>query len=96
MVNFIYFKWFLFSNRVCFLGITSPPYRRTLYEWFDLLIPHLPQCCQRTIRERSKSFGLSNNQPNQINCNQQKLQRFNDNNPLNRNTEKESISLIPR
>ncbi len=38
------------------LGITSPPYRRTLYEWFELITPHLPQCCQRTIRRQSKSI----------------------------------------
>lgn len=37
------------------LGITSPPYRRTLCEWFQFLTPYLPQCCRRTSRSRSKT-----------------------------------------
>jgi len=60
-----YFLWLIQNHEIfleknlfllSFLGITSPPYRRTLWEWFELLIPHLPQCCQRTIRRRSKTL----------------------------------------
>ena len=37
------------------LGITSPPYRQTLYGWLELLMPYLPNCCQQTIRRHSKT-----------------------------------------
>jgi hypothetical protein len=68
------------------LGITSPPYRRTLFEWFQVLFPHLPQCCQRTIRKRSKSIRLQSNL--------QTRKTFN--NRTNRTIKKESLSLVPR
>lgn len=38
------------------LGITSPPYRRTLCEWFTLLVSHLPQCCRRKLQRPSKTI----------------------------------------
>jgi hypothetical protein len=83
------------------LGITSPPYRRTLWEWFEMLIPHLPQCCQRTIRERSKSIRAASNTPKHITEHQQKTKRLNEMNLPNRTSKdkharKESISLVPR
>ena len=49
-------KIFIFIIINYSLGITSPPYRRTLCEWFELMIPHLPRCCQGTIRRRSKTI----------------------------------------
>ncbi|CAF1114830.1 unnamed protein product [Rotaria sp. Silwood1] len=92
------------SLNFIFYGITTPPYRRTLCEWFHSLIPHLPQCCQRIIRERSKSIPIQNNIAKQINHNQEKIKRFNDvkstnitlNDEKNRSIQKESIALIPR
>ncbi|CAF3979408.1 unnamed protein product [Rotaria sordida] len=60
------------SLNFIFYGITSPPYRRTLCEWFQLIISHLPQCCQGRIRRRSKTIQTrtiripSNNIPQQI------------------------------
>ena len=38
-----------------YAGITSPPYRRTLWEWFEKMIPYLPLRCQRIIRRRLKT-----------------------------------------
>jgi hypothetical protein len=83
------------------LGITSPPYRRTLCEWFQLLFPHLPQCCQRTIRERSKSIRLQNNILLEMNHNKNKMKTLDEHNSPNmilndRNLEPESASLVPR
>ncbi|CAF1303756.1 unnamed protein product [Adineta ricciae] len=57
------------SLNFIFYGITSPPYRRTLCEWFELLLPHLPQCFQRAVRRRSKT----NSQP--------RLSRYQSNTP---------------
>lgn len=38
------------------VGITSPPYRRTLWEWFEKMLPYLPVRCQQSIRRRSKTI----------------------------------------
>ncbi|CAF4613688.1 unnamed protein product [Rotaria sp. Silwood1] len=73
------------SLNFIFYGITSPPYRRTLCEWFELIISHLPQCCQRRLRRQSKTIQTrtnriqSNNTPQQMrlanNNDQQNLTR---------------------
>ncbi|CAF0835009.1 unnamed protein product [Rotaria sordida] len=92
------------SLNFIFYGITSPPYRRTLYGWFQLLIPHLPQCCQRIIRERSKSIPIQTNITKQISRNQEKSKRFDGsksrnmtlNDRKNLFKQKESIALVPR
>ncbi|CAF2367598.1 unnamed protein product [Rotaria sp. Silwood2] len=92
------------SLNFIFYGITSPPYRRILCEWFHSLIPHLPQCCQRIIRERTKLIPIQNNITKQINRNQEKIKRFDDvkstnitlHDKKNRNIQKESIALVPR
>jgi len=38
------------TNFVIFVGITSPPYRKTLLEWLEAVTPYLPQCCQTLIK----------------------------------------------
>lgn len=75
-LNFIFYgsSHFDSDQKIHFLvfsGITSPPYRQTLCDWFNLLIPRLPQCCQRLFRQRSKtlptrSTRFSTNQSKQI------------------------------
>ena len=74
---------FIDKGRFVLLGITSPPYRQTLYGWIESLILRLPQGCQRTIRRRSKTFSQTsskrlptspinnnnNNKPKQIRLN---------------------------
>ncbi|CAF1469420.1 unnamed protein product, partial [Adineta ricciae] len=83
------------SLNFIFYGITSPPYRRTLCEWFRVLFPHLPQCCQRTIRERSKSLRFENISMKQIN----RLDgaHHTPHRPIgDRTVQKEAVSLIPR
>jgi hypothetical protein len=61
-LNFIFYgssnvdcKWtnVLKMHRFLLLGITSPPYRRTLCEWFEVLFQHLPQRWQQTVQKRS-------------------------------------------
>ncbi|CAF3622324.1 unnamed protein product [Rotaria socialis] len=92
------------SLNFIFYGITSPPYRRTLYEWFRLLIPHLPQCCQRIIRQRSKSIPIQNKFAKQNNPTQERMKNFDGdslanltlNNATDRNISKESIALVLR
>ncbi|CAF0737395.1 unnamed protein product [Adineta steineri] len=89
------------SLNFIFYGITSPPYRRTLCEWFLVLFPHLPQCCQRTIRQRSKSVRLENINLTQTNKNLKKANRLNTMKQTNltimdNNTHRESVSLVPR
>ncbi|UJR16318.1 hypothetical protein I4U23_003224 [Adineta vaga] len=85
------------SLNFIFYGITSPPYRRTLCEWFQVLFPHLPQCCQRTIRERSKSIRFENINLKQVNIKQTKTTRLgNKHSPNPPLIQKESVSLIPR
>lgn len=46
--------FFFFS--LILVGITSPPYRQTLYTWLESLSPYLPHGCQRMIRQRSKKL----------------------------------------
>lgn len=86
------------------LGITSPPYRRTLCEWFEQLFPYLPRCCQRTIQKHSQAFQLPTELTKRIkNVNEKKLQHqeqcdgidaFNDR--VNSHGQQESICLVPR
>jgi hypothetical protein len=98
----------LFQSKI--LGITSPPYRRTLWEWFELIIPRLPQCCQRNIQRHSKTLQTritqpQSNTPQQIRVSIKPDQHIsmatlnNMNTPKmtkNTNLKKECISLLPR
>ncbi|CAF0801448.1 unnamed protein product [Adineta steineri] len=99
------------SLNFIFYGITTPPYRRTLCGWFELLIPHLPQCFQRVIRRRSKSAEPARpsrfQQPQQIRVSikndQLILNTTTTTNDLNKtiditdkNLQRESISLLPK
>jgi hypothetical protein len=58
-LNFIFYgKFYLKQTKkeiLSFLGITSPPYRRILYEWLQFIFAHLPQCCRRKIQRQPKS-----------------------------------------
>ncbi|CAF1013876.1 unnamed protein product [Rotaria magnacalcarata] len=93
------------SLNFIFYGITSPPYRRTLCEWFEIVAPYLSQCCQGTIRRRSKTIQTRLPTRAQTAAPQQiRLLIDNDQSNLTKepmngtkeNREKESISLIPR
>ncbi len=93
-----------------FIGITSPPYRRTLWEWFESIVPRLPQCCQRRIQRHSKTIQtrtthLQSMTPQQIRLSiktdqQILMTTFNDTNTpkMAKQTtlQKECISLLPR
>jgi hypothetical protein len=94
-----------------FKGITSPPYRRTLCEWFKLIFSRLPQCCQRKIQRHSKTIQtatvitrIQNTSTPQhvritVTNDQQKLTTtFDDINISEKknNGKKECISLLPR
>ncbi|UJR30181.1 hypothetical protein I4U23_017721 [Adineta vaga] len=95
------------SLNFIFYGITSPPYRRTLCEWFGALLPHLPQFFQREVRRRSKTNSqprLSRYQsttPQQIRVSiktdQINLSTLVDNlHTTDKNHPKEYISLLPK
>ena len=81
------------------LGITSPPYRRTLCEWFEHLFPYLPQCCQRIIQKHYHAVRLPTELMTRIKNNEKKVPKpqFAAVETLNdRHEPTESLSLVPR
>jgi len=87
------------SLNFIFYGITSPPYRRTLCEWFEQLFPYLPQCCQRTIQKHSQAFRLPTELTKRIKTNNEKNCSPAQCDVINERTrlgQQESLCLVPR